>query len=44
MVRWFERGEVAPGDLIITQHDMCAWVPFVSSAEQKEPTRTEARQ
>ncbi len=33
MVHWFERGEVAPGDLIITQHDMCAWVPFVSSAQ-----------
>jgi hypothetical protein len=33
MVHWFEHGEVAPGDLIITQHDMCAWVPFVSSAQ-----------
>ena len=32
MVNWFGRGQVAAGDLIITQHDMCAWVPLVSSA------------
>ncbi|HST08752.1 MAG TPA: hypothetical protein VLL05_00120 [Terriglobales bacterium] len=33
IVHWFERGEVAPGDLVITQHDMCAWVPFVSKGQ-----------
>jgi hypothetical protein len=33
IVNWFGRGEAAPGDLIVTQHDMCAWVPFVTEAQ-----------
>jgi hypothetical protein len=33
VVRWFERGRVAAGDLMITQHDVCAWIPFLTSAQ-----------
>src|SRR5262249_17161969 len=33
MVRWFEEGMVGDTDLIVTQHDLCAWLPFLTRAQ-----------
>lgn len=33
MVKWFERGQVAADDLVISQYDACGWVPFLAKAQ-----------
>jgi hypothetical protein len=32
LVNWLGRGEVGSDDLLITQHDTCGWVPFLTRA------------